>query len=324
MAFVYTLRLEVVRGLEISGRCLELAERNQNREMLPAIHYLLALGTHLSGDLLQAASRFSELLKRLRSAHQLGLADLLPANPWATIPSNLALVQQQLGRPDEALRLSNEALSRARQIKHSFTLGLVMQQAASLRLSRREPEAVRELAEAVVALAEEHGFRELLARGHALRGWAMTELGQTEQGSTELKAADVFHRMLVAEVYARTGRADLALTMLDEQLASVERSGARGQEPDLYRRKGEATLGRDPSAAAEAEACFRKAIEIAKAQSAKWFELRATTSLARLLRSTGRRDEARAMLAEIYNWFTEGFDTADLKDAKALLEELSA
>ena len=81
-------------------------------------------------------------------------------------------------------------------------------------------------------------------------------------------------------------------------------------------------MGRDSSATAEAEKCFRKAIEIARGQSAKWWKLRATTSLAQLLSKQGRRDEARAMLAEIYNWFTEGFDTADLKDAKALLDEL--
>ena len=81
---------------------------------------------------------------------------------------------------------------------------------------------------------------------------------------------------------------------------------------------------RDPSGTAEPEACFRRAIEIAKGQSAKWWELRATVSLGRLLRDTGRRDEARAMLTEIYRWFTEGFDTTDLKDAKTLLDELQS
>jgi predicted ATPase len=94
--------------------------------------------------------------------------------------------------------------------------------------------------------------------------------------------------------------------------------------PELYRFKARALLNSDHLAHAEAEACFRKAIEIAQGQSARWWELRATTSLARLLRDTGRRDEARAMLSEIYNWFTEGFYTVDLKEAKALLEELSA
>src|SRR5215813_8381817 len=95
------------------------------------------------------------------------------------------------------------------------------------------------------------------------------------------------------------------------------------KESGRHRLRGDAILIRDSSATAEAEACFRKAIEIARVQSAKWRELGATTRLARLLRGTGRRVEARTMLSQIYNWFTEGFDTADLKDAKALLEELS-
>jgi predicted ATPase len=108
-----------------------------------------------------------------------------------------------------------------------------------------------------------------------------------------------------------------------EELAAIEQSGAHEEAAEPNRLKGEAILMRDSLATAEAEACFRTAIEVAKGQSAKWWELRATVSLVRLLRDAGRRDEARAMLAEIYNWFTEGFDTADLKDAKALLEELS-
>jgi predicted ATPase len=131
--------------------------------------------------------------------------------------------------------------------------------------------------------------------------------------------------MMLAEVYIHVGRAEEAAVIVDEQLGRTERSGVPLQgAAELYRLKGEAILGRDRSAIAEAEKCFRKAIEIAKGQSAKWWELRATVSLTRLLRDTNRRDEARAMLADIYNWFTEGFDTADLKDAKALLEELSA
>jgi predicted ATPase len=160
-----------------------------------------------------------------------------------------------------------------------------------------------------------------------LRGWAMTELGQTERGVAELEAAaassPVLPTMMLAQVYARDARADRALAIVDEQLARAERTGGHLGEQELHRLKGEAILRRDPSAAAQAEACFRRAIEIARGQSVKWAELRSTVSLARLLRSTNRRDEARAMLAEIYNWFSEGFDTADLKDARVLLEELS-
>ena len=121
----------------------------------------------------------------------------------------------------------------------------------------------------------------------------------------------------------RVGRAVRALEMADEALAIVTQTGAYIGAPELYRFMARALLIRDPSATAE-EACFRKAVEIARGQSAKWWELRATTGLARLLHDTSRPDEARAMLADIYNWFTEGFDTADLKDAKALLNQLSA
>jgi predicted ATPase len=156
----------------------------------------------------------------------------------------------------------------------------------------------------------------------------MAELGQTQQALTEWEAASVtisiYQRARLLEAYARFGRADQTLAMIDEALAGFGTSGYRLSEAELYRLKGEATLTRDPSAIAEAEACFRKAIEIASGQSAKWWELRATNSLARLLRDTDRRDEARKILAEIYGWFTEGFDTADLKDAEALLDELGA
>ena len=112
--------------------------------------------------------------------------------------------------------------------------------------------------------------------------------------------------------------------MLDGALAHVERSGEKVDLAEMLRLKGEITLMSDASKTAQAEKCFREALEIAGAQSARWWQLRTTTSLARLLRDTNCREEARAMLADIYNWFTEGFDTADLKDAKSLLDELNA
>jgi predicted ATPase len=111
--------------------------------------------------------------------------------------------------------------------------------------------------------------------------------------------------------------------MLNEALAYIERSGEKVDKAEMLRIKGELLLMRDGGAIAEAEGCFRAALDVARAQEARWWRLRATTSLARLLAKQGRRDEARAMLADIYDWFTEGFDTADLKEAKSLLEELS-
>jgi len=119
------------------------------------------------------------------------------------------------------------------------------------------------------------------------------------------------------------GRTGEGLAMLNEALAHIERTGETVDQAEMLRLKGELLLMRDGAAAAEAEGCFRAALAVARTQEARWWELRAKMSLARLLAKQGRRDEARVMLAEIYGWFTEGFDTADLKDAKVLLEELT-
>ena len=125
----------------------------------------------------------------------------------------------------------------------------------------------------------------------------------------------------MAECLGKTGQAEAGLTIVAEALDAVN-SGVRWHEAELHRIKGELLLTQHSNDPASAEKCFRTAIKVARMQCAKSWELRATMSLAHLLNKTGHRDEARTMLAEIYNWFTEGFDTADLKDAKALLDEL--
>src|SRR5262249_8589599 len=129
---------------------------------------------------------------------------------------------------------------------------------------------------------------------------------------------------IAAAAYVRAGDPTAALCIIDKNLVEIEQSSERESEPELYRLKGEALLLQSAGAFENAQTCFCKAVEIARRHSAKSWELRATMSLARLLAKRGHRDEARTMLAEIYNWFTEGFDTADLKEAKALLDELSA
>ncbi len=128
---------------------------------------------------------------------------------------------------------------------------------------------------------------------------------------------------LLAEACRKAGRLDDGLSALTEALSAANEHEIRHYEAEMHRLRGELLLKRNNSNIAQAQRCFERAIEIARKQSAKSFELRATMSLARLLAKRGRREEARAMLAEIYGWFTEGFDTADLKEAKALLDELS-
>ena len=185
-----------------------------------------------------------------------------------------------------------------------------------------------------MALSTEHGFTDWLAWATALRGWAMAEQGRKEEGIAQIqegKAASratgsellrTFFLTLLAGACMEAGCIDDGLTALTEALAAANEHESRHYEAEMHRLKGELLLRQDYSNLEEAQRCFQRAIEIARKQSAKSLELRATMSLARLLAKQGHRDEARAMLAEIYNWFTEGFDTADLKDAKALLEEL--
>ena len=174
-----------------------------------------------------------------------------------------------------------------------------------------------------------------LAAATILRGWAMAEQGRNEEGIAQIQEGLAALRAtgaeverphdlcLLAEACMETGRLDDGLSALTEALAVADEHEDRVYEAETHRLKGELLLKQDDSNAAEAQSCFQRAIEIARKQSAKSWELRATMSLARLLAKQGRRDEARTMLADIYGWFTEGFDTADLKDAKGQLDELS-
>jgi predicted ATPase len=145
-------------------------------------------------------------------------------------------------------------------------------------------------------------------------------IGASELHGFENQQTD---RAQLAYCYARISRTGEALSLLDDVLVQIERTGEKMHQAEILRLKGEVLLMHDATSAAEAEACFRAALDVARAQEAKWWELRTSVSLARLLGKIDRGEEARTMLAEIYNWFTEGFDTPDLKDAKALLEELS-
>ena len=172
------------------------------------------------------------------------------------------------------------------------------------------------------------------------RGWALAEQGQGEEGIKQLHQAlnawratgtetarPLFLAML-AEAHGKTGQAEEGLTALAEALDTVDETGERSHEAELYRLKGQLILqskvhSLKSEVEEEAEECFWKAIEVARTQQAKSLELRAVMSLARLWQQQGKKEEARLMLAEIYGWFTEGFDTADLQEAKALLEELT-
>ncbi len=246
---------------------------------------------------------------------------------------------RELGYPDQALKRSQEVLTFAHEFSHPFSLAWASVSSAWFHQFRREVQLVQEQAEAAIALSTEQGFSSWLAWGTILRGWALAEQGRVEEGiaqihqslvtfrATEIEFFRSYRLALLAEAYGKVGQIEEGLSVLAQALAAVNRSGECWHEAELYRLKGTLTLqskvqGPKSQVEKETEGCFLQAIEIAHRQQAKSLELRAVMSLARLWQQQGKKEEARRMLAEIYGWFTEGFDTADLKEAKALLEEL--
>jgi predicted ATPase len=240
-----------------------------------------------------------------------------------------------LGYADQALEWSREARALAQALPRPAQFANALSLTALLHMFLRDPRMAQERADATIALANEHGFPFELSYGTFERGWALFEQGYLKEGTAEMhRATTTFAATgvgmrsrwfpFLAEARARSEGPEVGLEVLAEGMAVMEGSGERMNEAELHRVKGELLLMHDAENAPDAEHCFRTAIQVTRRQGGKFFELRATTSLARLLASQGRRDEPRTMLAAIYDWFTEGFDTADLKDAKALLDRLDS
>ncbi|HXW84367.1 MAG TPA: zinc ribbon domain-containing protein [Candidatus Binataceae bacterium] len=249
---------------------------------------------------------------------------------------HIASTLMLLGRVTDARASLEEGLRKARESGHLFSLGHALTVSGWLGRYRREPELALARAAEAIALSEEHGMTEWHHWGQFHHGWALAELGQLEEGIAETtqgiagfrETGGVPRQQYVIACFARSlarvGRTQESLALLNEALAHVERTGERVDLAEMLRLKSEVILTHDPSATDDAERDLRAAIDVSRAQGARWWELRTATSLARLLRDTNRRDQAHAMLSEIYNWFTEGFDAADLKEAAALLEELNS
>ena len=238
-----------------------------------------------------------------------------------------------LGYPDQALVRSHEALTLAQELSHPYSLALAWPKQPRLHQCRREGQLTQERAEAVITFSIEQAFQYWAAWGTLVRGWVLTEQEQGEEGIAQLHQGMAAYQAtgaelclplwlaMLAEAYGKVGQTEAGLTALAEALATVHRTGERWWEAEIHRLKGELLLRR-ASPTEEAEACFQQALDIARHQQAKSLELRAAMSLARLWQGQGKHAEARQLLAPIYDWFTEGFDTADLREAKGLLEAL--
>jgi adenylate cyclase len=241
-----------------------------------------------------------------------------------------------LGYPDHALRKSQDALALARELSHPTTMANALSWAASLHQHRGDLQGVQERVEEVMTLATDHGITRYLGQGSVLRGWLLVEQGQKETGIAQMIKTldtgrargtsggwDAYYAVLLADAHLKAGMLRQGLKVVTDALALAHQTDCRHYEAELLRIKGELLLAQSDHESERAESCLVQAIEVARGQSAKSLELRAAMSLSRLWYDQGKKAEARQLLGEIYGWFTEGFDTADLKAAKALLEELT-
>jgi predicted ATPase len=247
---------------------------------------------------------------------------------------SISTVLFALGYLDQALQRSQEAVTLARELPYPVSLAFALFCAALCHHVRGEVRAVRERAEALLALATEHEFPDFLGMGTVLRAMALSEEGKPQEASAQMRPVLAawresgmqlgfpFYAVRLAEVYARAGQPEEGLDLVAEAEEVSDRTHQHGPRSSLYGIKGELLLGVSEQNQVEAEACFRRAIDLSRGKSAKLDELLATTRLSRLWQKQGKNAEARQILAEIYGWFTEGLDTRPLKEAKALLEEL--
>jgi len=326
-------RLQTAR--ELGEQLLRQAQRQNDPALLLSAHWML--GTPLSwlGEIAAAHEHFEHSIALYDPAQHRSLAVHFGFDPGASCRAYAAYPLWALGYPDRALQRIEEALALVQTLSHPFSLGYVLGCSAIVHMFRREVDAAQERAEASVVLSTDHGFPVWLAGGMFFTGWALAAQGQSEEGIRHMHEGLAAWRtagmgvmvptklILLAEAYGRAGQAEAGLAMLAEALEAVDKYGERFYEAELHRLKGELLLALSPENHIEAEACCRQALAVARHQQAKSLELRAAMSLARLWQRQGKRTEAYALLAPVYGWFTEGFDTPDLQEARALLDALS-
>ena len=347
--FVQQMRPDVRRAEAIASELMTRAEERGADGLLAEAGNWLAYCKMVAGDFAAAAHAFDRTWTVLESITRpaMGLthervARISQAQAWVqlfyTLENNRILSGWNLwflGYPDRALERLKSAIATDNRRSQSL-FGDLNGFASYIFELRREARQMRARAEARLAIATASGLFTGKALSEIYLGWADVLDGDLEGGiarmrayMSQLKAGGseyIADRSLtfVATALGRAGRFDEALATLEEAFLFTDRTGQRYYLAELHRLKGELLSGRDGSNAAAAEQSFHSAIDISRKQGAKSWELRASISLARLLRDLNRREEARPLLTEVYGWFTEGLDTADLRDAKVLLQELNA
>lgn len=336
----FFVRGQLRQARKLGQQLHTLAQRLVDPALYLEAHYILGSNLWSLGKFTLARQHFEQSIALYQP--QQHRAQVLFFGPDLNVfcHSWLAHTFWHLGYPDRALQLSRTALTQAQELAHPFSQALALDYAAMLHQFRQDRATTLALAEQAIAVCSEHGFAYYLAWATMLRGWATAaespeeKIAQIRQGLADLQATGgalrlPYYLALLAEVSAQAGQIRTGLAILDEALTVSAKNEDCWYEAELYRLKGELLLkdeGGTLRVKVEGEACFLQAIEIARRQGAKLLELRAVMSLSRLRHSQGsqgKREEAQQILAEIYSWFTEGFDTTDLQEAKSLLEELA-
>ncbi|MBI3799386.1 MAG: AAA family ATPase, partial [Deltaproteobacteria bacterium] len=345
----YYVRAEFQTARALGEQIFEVVQRMHDPGLLGVAHSVLGTTFSTIGEPLQARTHLEQ---------GIALGDSQKyARSRAICLSFVARVLWTLGYPDQARQRIQEALVLAQELAHPLTSVITAFIAALLHTVCGEAHAAQERTEEALALSVERGFIHWEAQAVALRGWALAQQGQGEESVTQIRqglaayeetGAQLARPLLLgflAETYRKTGHPEEGLVVASDALALAQRTKQRSQEVWLSRLRGELLLqskvpspkpkpdnvqsasrfGPDLPRAmqAEAEKCFLHALEVARQQSAKSLELRTALSLSRLWFQQGKREKARQLLAEIYGWFTEGFDTPDLREARALLAELA-
>jgi predicted ATPase len=357
----YDVQGNFQKSYELGEQLLSLARSAQDPALLLEAHAAVGYTLHFLGEFVPAREHWEQGVTLYDPQQHHDLAVLYGgADPGVYCLSGVTLALWSLGYPVQALKRSLEALSLAQKLSHPHSLAFALSFAARVHQLCLEGQFAQKLAEEVIAVSTEQDLAFWLAWGTTVRGGALVEQGQGEEGiaqihqglaafrNTRAEGWRLYFLALLAEAYEKVKQPEEGLAVLAEALAIVDKSGERVVEAELYRLKGELSLQQESQKSKvkaqkskvnpntqhlapntevnvelEAEECFRKAIGIARQQQAKSWELRASMSLARLWQQQGRQKEAHDLLAKIYNWFSEGFDTKDLREAKVLLEELS-
>jgi len=319
---------------QLGEELLGLAEKRDETPLSVIAYMTLGMTSYSLGELFSSRRHVEESIALYTPAQRSSPLFRTGFDPGVGCHLFAAWTLWSLGYPTQALARAQDGLALATELAHPYSTVTALILAAVVYQFRREGQDVSDHATAAVILSTEQGFAFHLALGTIMRGWAVTTREQDEEGLRQMRHGFTawrasgtelgvpYYLSLLAEGHARLGQVEAGLAVLQEGWEVMERTGERSHHAEMSRLKGALLLQQQGQVQAEAEACFQQAIAVAQQQSAKSWELRAATSLARLWQQQGKTTEAYELLAPVYNWFTEGFDTADLKDAKALLTEL--